>query len=193
MALAQLGVPAGLLAVVGTDEVADRLLEQASSDGVDISAVVRRHGTENALVVDVVDGHGQWRYLEDLPHATLLTEEDVQTAAEKLAAAIAVLVQLQQPAPAALAAAHCAREAGRYVLLDGAPDETARDALLAAADIVRTDAREAQHLAGSAIPDAATALRAGRDLLRRGPRLVVLGGRPNLTSEAIGAQLAQLE
>lgn len=137
--------------------------------------MIRRPGTETALVVDIVDWRGRWRYLEDLPKATLLTEEDVRAAADRFATATAVLVQLQQPAAVALAAARCAKTAGRLVLLDGAPtDRAARDALLAAADIVRADAREAEQLAGTAIPDPSTALRIGCDLLRQGPRLVAL-------------------
>ena len=173
--LAQLGVPVALLGVVGDDDVGRRLLDQARSDGVDTSPVIRRSETETALVVDLVDGHGRWRYLEHLPRATLLTEADVRSAADGLAAATAVLVQLQQPATTAVAAAHRARDAGARVLLDGAPDDAEqRDALLAAADIVRANAEEAVALARTPIPDAAAAVRVGRDLLRRGPSLVAL-------------------
>jgi len=171
--LAQLGVRVGLLGVIGDDEVGGRLLDQARSDGINTSAVVRRSGAETALVVDVVDSHGQWRYLEDLPRSTLLTESDVAGAAHVLDGASVVLVQLQQPATTALAVARRARAAGARVLLDGAPDDDRqRDALLAAADIVRADEREAQALTGTRVVDAATAMRVGRDLLRRGPSLV---------------------
>jgi ribokinase len=60
-----------------------------------------------------------------------------------IAGADAVLVQLQQPAPAALAAARIGREAGRLVVLDG---EVTDRRLLAFADVVRADEREAQGL-----------------------------------------------
>ena len=172
--LSQLGVPVGLLGVVGDDDVGRRVLDQARSDGIDTSPVVRRSGTETALVVDIVDRRGHWRYLESMPPATLLTESDI-AAAQALDTASAVLVQLQQPTAAALAAAHRAHAAGARVLLDGAPrDGHQRDALLAAADIVRADAREAGRLTGTPVTDAATAIRVGRELLRRGPWLVAL-------------------
>ncbi|WP_406045413.1 PfkB family carbohydrate kinase [Micromonospora sp. NBC_00898] len=173
--LAQLGARVGLLGVVGLDEVGDRLLGQARSDGIDVAPVLRREGTASALIVDVVDAHGGWRYLEDIPEETLLTEADVAGAADVVQASRAVLVQLQQPLPAALAAARCARAADRLVLLDGAPDDPhAAAELLALADVLRADAREAGLIVGEPPKDAEAGLRAGRELLGRGPSLVAV-------------------
>jgi ribokinase len=166
--LAQLGVRVALLGVAGEDETGDRLLDQARRDGIDVSPVVRRQ--ESGLIVDVVDGDGRWRYLEHLPEPTLLTEQDVAAASEALRAARYVIVQLQQPRAAALAAARCAREAGRRVVLDGVPD---RD-LLSLADVLRADAREAGLLLDERIDSPPQAVRAGRRLLREGPGLVAL-------------------
>lgn len=67
------------------------------------------------------------------------------------------------------AALECAGDA--RIVVDGAPAEDDRDALLAAAHLVRADAREAEMLAGSGL-DAEAAVRLGRDLVRRGPSLV---------------------
>ncbi|MEU4715830.1 PfkB family carbohydrate kinase [Micromonospora purpureochromogenes] len=162
--LAQLGVDAGLVGVVGDDEVGDRLLAQARADGVDVRAVLRRPGTPTGLIVDLVDAKGRWHYVED-----------VLAAAPLLRAARAVVVQLQQPLPAALAAARCARRAGRLVVLDGAPTDRAGAAeLLVLADVLRADARETRLLTGAAPADAAGGLRAARELLGCGPSLVAL-------------------
>ncbi|WP_431977172.1 PfkB family carbohydrate kinase [Micromonospora haikouensis] len=169
--LAQLGARPGLLGVVGDDEVADRLLVRARADGIDVGPVLRRPGTPTGLVVDLVDARARWRYLEDLPEATLLTEADVAGAADALRAARAVLVQLQQPPAAALAAARIGREAGRLVVLDGA---TADDELLALADVLRADAREAGLVVGKPPKDAGAGLRAARELRDRGPALVAV-------------------
>ncbi|WP_319464141.1 PfkB family carbohydrate kinase [Micromonospora sp. RTP1Z1] len=172
--LAQLGARVGLLGVVGLDEVGDRLLGRARSDGIDVAPVVRREGTPSALIVDLVDAHGRWRYLEDIPEETLLTEADVDGAEDVVRAARAVLVQLQQPLPAALAAARCARAADRLVLLDGAPHDPDAAELLALADVLRADAREAGLIVGDPPRDPAAGLRAGRELLGRGPSLVAV-------------------
>ncbi|NES27381.1 hypothetical protein GCE86_13075 [Micromonospora terminaliae] len=174
--LAQLGVRVGLLGVVGEDEVGDRLLGRARSDGIDVAPVLRRPDTPSALIVDVVDDRAHWRYLEDIPEATLLTEADVTGAAGMLRAARAVVVQLQQPLPAALAATRHARDAGRLVVLDGAPDDPDGAAeLLSRADVLRADAREAGLLLGGDPPkDAEAGLAAGRDLAARGPALIAV-------------------
>jgi ribokinase len=175
VALAQLGTAVGLLGVVGEDEVGDRLVARARSDRIDVGRVVRRPGTETALIVDLVDQRGRWRYLEHIPERTLVGVADVDAAAPALRAATAVSVQLQQPSATALAVVRHARAAGRWVVLDGAPsDDAHRGPILAAADVVRADAREAGLLTGAPVEDVAGAVRAGRELLRHGPTLVAL-------------------
>ncbi|MBV9094469.1 MAG: bifunctional hydroxymethylpyrimidine kinase/phosphomethylpyrimidine kinase [Streptosporangiaceae bacterium] len=174
VALAQLGMCPALVGVVGDDRVGQRLLEQARQDRVDVSAAIVRAGTATALIADVVDGSGRWRYLEDIPAATLLTRTDVLGCARLLVPGCWASLQLQQPPTAALAAARLAREAGCKIALDGVPGEQARAELLATADVLRADAREAGLLTGTDICTAAEAERAARDIVRRGPSLVAL-------------------
>jgi ribokinase len=174
VALTQLGVPAALLGVVGDDRVADPLLRQAADDGIDVRPVVRRAGARTGLVVNLVDRGGHWHYVEDLPEDVLLTEDDVHGAAAHLRAARCVVVQLQQPSAAALAAALAA---DGLVVLEGAPaDDERRDPLLARADVLRADAKEARMLTGTGPAGADEVVRAARDLLARHDlALVALG------------------
>ena len=184
--LAQLGMRTALAGVIGEDQVGQRLLTQAGQDRVDVSAVVRRPGVRTALIVDIVDATGQWRYLEDIPAGMLLTEADVMACRHLFLPGRWVSVQLQQPPAAALAAVTLAHRAGCKVVLDGAPDDDCRDALLAMADVIRADAREAAMLAGSAVSTAAEAEKAAAELLRQGPSLVALAveGAGNLVAWA---------
>ncbi|MGP4028860.1 PfkB family carbohydrate kinase [Actinomadura sp. 3N407] len=172
VSLAQLGVRAGLVGVVGDDDVGGGMLDQARRDGIDVSHVVRREGTETGLIVDVVDASAGWRYLEDLPDAVLLTEADVRAADPLLRDSAWVSVQLQQPPDAVRAALDHAPDA--RIAVDGAPSEDVRDEVLAAAHVVRADAREAEMLAGTRIADEREAVNLGEDLVRRGPSLVAL-------------------
>lgn len=173
VACAQLGAGVAVIGVVGDDRVADHILGQARYDGIDVSGVVRRATT--GLIVDVLEPDGRWRYLEDLPAETMLTEADVETAASLLRTAGSVLVQLQQPSAAALTAARLAREEGARVVLDGAPaDDERKGALLSAADVFRLDAKEAELALGERVDSAGDALRAGRELLRHGLSLVAI-------------------
>jgi ribokinase len=157
VALAQLGTPVALLGVVGDDPVADFLLARAQADGIDVEPVIRRPGVTTGLIVNLVDAHGRWHYVEDLPKAVQLTEDDVVRAARPSRCTI---VQLQQPSAAALAAA---RQTDGLVVLEGAPaDDPNRDALLAAAHVLRADATEARLLTGADLTDSETAVRAAR-------------------------------
>lgn len=155
--LAQLGAPVALVGVVGDDDVGERLIARAAADGIATGAVVRRPDQETGLIVDVVAGG--WRYLEHLPDALLLREEDLPV--DVIEGAAAVVVQLQQPPEVALKAARAAR--GR-VVLDGAP-ERLRAELLECADVVRADHREAELLTGRTIRTADDAVSAARELM----------------------------
>jgi ribokinase len=174
VSLAQLGMRPALAGVVGDDQIGQRLLVQAGHDRVDTSAVARRPGARTALIIDIVDATGQWRYLEDIPAETLLTEADVRARSHLFVPGRWVSVQLQQPPAATLAAVTGAHRAGCKVVLDGAPADTHRAALLAMADVLRADAREAELLAGSAVTTAADAAKIAADLIREGPWLVAL-------------------
>jgi ribokinase len=164
VALAQLGVRPALVAVAGADETGDALLDQARRDGIDVSAVVRRAGVPTGLIVELLAGT-EYRYIEHLP---LLTVADIEEHAERIARQDAVLVQLQQPAEVATAAARIGHAAGRLVVVDGAPSG---DELLACADVVRADDKEAELLLG--VPPGQMR-EAARKLLDRGPRLIAV-------------------
>lgn len=175
VALAQLGMRPALVAAAGDDRPGSQLLRQAERDGIDVSAVRRRPGTSTGLIVDIVDRSGHWRYLEGLEPSVLLTEADVAASTRLLSRAQWASVQLQQPPDVALAAARAARQAGCRVALDGAPaGGKLRDELLACADVVRADHREAETLAGFPVTGEASARRAAAEILLRGPELVVL-------------------
>ncbi|SFB19341.1 ribokinase [Amycolatopsis marina] len=175
VACAQLGAGTALIGVVGDDQAGDNVLRQARSDGIDVSGVVRRQDASTGLIVDVLEPDGGWRYLEDLPTDVLLTESDVEAARSLLEPAGSVLVQLQQPSAAALTAARLGKTGGARVVLDGAPAQDDRGAaLLAAADVFRLDAKEAELFCGERIGGADDGLRVGRELLRSGPSLVAV-------------------
>lgn len=174
-AVAQLGADAALVAAVGDDAVGHWLLEQARVHGIDVAAVAVRPGAPSALIASVVERNAAWRYITDIPSAMLLSAEDVEAAAPTVAGSDMVIVQLEQPKAAALAAIGIARRAGATVAADGAPrDGEERRAVLKGVDILRADDREAQVLAGRSLDGASDALKAARDLLADGPRLVVL-------------------
>jgi len=192
--LAQLGAPVAVIGVVGDDLVGEQLLAQAARDRLDVSAVRRRASCASALMVDIVTSDGRWRYLESVPSGALLTADDVDRSRDRLHAARTVILQLQQPADAVLAALD-ALQPGALVIMDGVPEEeSTRGRILAAASVLRLDAHEAELLVGHLIPDEAAAREAAVRLLGRGPDLVVLavGTKGNLVAWESDAVLLPL-
>ncbi|HVX43700.1 MAG TPA: PfkB family carbohydrate kinase [Mycobacteriales bacterium] len=176
VAATQLGAPAGLIGVVGDDQAGEWLLRNAAADGIDVGTVVPRAGARSALIVDIVDGSGAWRYLEDIPVDTLLRPADIAAAEFTFSGADAVVLQLQQPAAAALAAAAAAKRHAALLVLDGAPPAGLRDALLAQADVVRADAQEAALWTGRELPGPQDVRAAAEQLRAAGPSVVLFAG-----------------
>lgn len=141
---------------------------------------------------------GTWRHLEDLPDEVLLTRADVEAAAEVLAGAGIVVLQLQQPVDALRAALG---PAGGRVVLDDGPDlvvlGAGADGDVAArpggelvvphADVPVVDTTGAGDAFSAALvaalardpEDPAAAVRDGADAAGR--TVVHLGGRPSLS------------
>ena len=126
-----------------------------------------------ALIVDIVDATGQWRYLEDVLAGMLLTEADVIAARHLFLPGRWVSVQLQQPPAAVLAAATLAHRAG------GSWCWTARRTKTAGTRCwtwrmwsVPMPGRP--DCGPSPVTTAAEAEKAAAELLRQGPSLVAL-------------------
>ena len=170
--LAQLGVPVGLVGVVGDDPEGVAVLRQASADGIDVTGVAQRDTT--ALLVDIVDAPGSRRLFEDIPDSALVTVDDLEAATAVFDSADTVSLQLQQPPQTVLAAARRARAHGARVVADGAPQPDIHEELMQHVNVIRADAKEAELMAGEPVDseDAATAF--ANRLLDSGPDLVAV-------------------
>lgn len=164
--------PVRLVAALGTDDAGDAAHAEAVEAGIDVTHVARRGRT--ALLVDLVTADGERRLFEDATEESFVTVDDVAGAAEALRGADVVVLQLQQPGDALVEAARLAHAGGARIVIDGAIEGDARDALLELATIVRADAQEAPLLTGVEIEGRADAERAAADLLERGAQLVAL-------------------
>ncbi|MCW4386102.1 PfkB family carbohydrate kinase [Salinibacterium sp. SYSU T00001] len=170
--LIQLGASVRMLGVVGDDETDSFVLEQARADGIDVEHVIRRGTT--ALLLDIVEADGTRRLFEDVPESALLTADDIRAHESAFDGVDTVILQLQQPTDALLAAAELARDRGIRLVLDGAIEGPERDRLLGLADVLRADATEASILTGVELGSRDDAKRAAIELLAKGPSLVAV-------------------
>lgn len=174
VACRQLGARVELVGVVGEDTAGREILKQAGDDGMGVGGVVRRDGAQTALLLDLVGPPGVRRLIESVDEGVLLGAADVEPSRGILEFADAVLIQLQQPGPAVVAALDACGE-NALVVADGAPqDEETRRRVLDRADVVRADSAEAEALVGWKPDGVQEAVRAALELLAEGPRMAAL-------------------
>lgn len=170
--LVQLGARVRMLGVAGDDDTGMIVLEQARADGIDVDHVVRRGTT--ALLLDIVEADGTRRLFEHVPDEALLTGDDVRAAEGAFEGVDTVILQLQQPPDALLAAAAIARDRGAMIVLDGAIGGTAREQLLTLAEVARVDAEEARIMTGIEPHNRGDAQRVAETLRDAGPSIVAV-------------------
>lgn len=174
VAAARLGAKVAFVGCVGEDARGDAILARLREEGVDTSQVVRtdEEGTGVALIHA---GEGGRKSIMTVPGANgRLDAGHVRRACAALGPARVLLVQLEVPLDAVMAAVATVAAAGGRVVLDPAPPRRLPDRLLRRVEVVRPDKAEAQALVGVEVRGVASALHAGRELLARGCRAAIV-------------------
>jgi ribokinase len=174
VACARLGIPAIMVGRIGDDSFGSALIEGLRASGVDVSYVETDTSTSSGVALIQVDDAGE-NTIVIVPGANGRIDQSDLTRLEKaLDCASALLLQLEIPLDIVLAAAHLAREKGVRVILDPAPAQQLSDDLLSLVDIVTPNETEAGILTGITVQDRHSAMEAGRKLLARGVKHVVV-------------------
>ncbi len=121
VASAKLGVPTRMIGKVGGDVFSQALLDSLQQNGVDTRGVAVEQGQSSGVALIMVDGAGQ-NMIVVVPGANGdVGEEDLLHLEEALDDTRVVLLQLEVPVPAVVAAARLAHQRGKIVILDPAP------------------------------------------------------------------------
>ncbi|MFI9046330.1 ribokinase [Streptomyces sp. NPDC053427] len=188
-AAARLGGRIALLARVGGDAFGELLLSAQREAGTDVAPVIVDGTARTGTAMIVVDPDGDNSIVVSPGANAALTPADVAAAADAIAAASVVSLQLEIPMESVRAAAAAAEDAGTRVVLNPspAPEAALAPELLAVADPLVVNEHEARQLSG--LTDGkpgewAQALRA------KGARSVVvtLGGEGALVLDASGVR-----
>ncbi|MEV4109693.1 ribokinase [Nonomuraea sp. NPDC049695] len=174
VAAARLGARVRLVGQVGDDAVGRELLAAVAGEGVDVSGV-RQAPADTGLAMIVVEDGGENMITIARGANGLLRPTDLD-----LTGADALLLQLEIPVAACLAAARQARAHGVPVILNAAPYAHGLDELLTLVDLLIVNEGEAAALCGGT--DTAA-------LLALGPRaaVVTLGEHGARGQDASGA------
>ena len=174
VAAARLGARVTFVGRIGQDERGDRVLAAFHRDQVDTTRVIRDPTAPTGVALVQVDGSGQKQILAVGGANRRLTPDDVQAAAQVIAAADLLLIQLEVPLDAVRTAVQLAHKAKVKVLLDPAPPIPLPDELLRLVDAIKPNSGEAKVLTGIDVRDHRSAHAAAADLLRRGVRAVAI-------------------
>jgi ribokinase len=175
VAAARLGATTYLAGRVGGDQFGEELLTGLKADGVNIQPILVTPQTHSGVAIITVDHQGENRIIV-IPGANgKVDETDVQRIIPLLPQATVLLLQLEVPLSAIIAAAKVAKNAGVKVMLDPAPapDDFPQE-LYSLIDIITPNETEVERLTGLEMTDENLWRKAAKMLLNYGVKTAVI-------------------
>ena len=178
-ALGKLGADTSMIGAVGTDTFGEQMLANLENVGVATDGIKKIAGTETGKAFIEIEKSGQ-NSISVIAGANAAVDEDlVKAQEEKFAKGDAVVMQLEIPMPAVVAAAKLAKKHGKTVVLDPAPARNdLPDELWAQVDITKPNETELSLLTGLPTGTDEEVVTAAKALIAKGVKnvLVTLGG-----------------
>lgn len=174
VAVARLGIPATMVGRVGSDSFGQTLLQGLHRDGIDCDRLLIDSSTHSGVAMIAVDDQSENNIIV-IPGANgNVGEADVDRLRSVLSGARVLLLQLEVPLTAVIAAAQAAKQAGVTVILDPAPAQSdLPEALYPLIDILTPNQVETSQLVGFAVEGLETAKKAAIVLQQRGVQTVI--------------------
>lgn len=187
---ARLGARVAMVGKVGRDAFGEGALRNYREQGIDTTHVLTDPDRPTGVASIVVDDAANNCILV-VPGANLgLTPPDVRAAADAIRAARVLLCQLEVPLETVAEALTIARAANVTTILNPAPAVPLPDEVLRLADLCVPNESEIELLTGQTAATVRDAAAAAWELLKRGPRTVIvtLGERGALIADAGSAE-----
>lgn len=166
VACARLGAPTRMVGRVGDDVLGAELRAGLRDAGVDERDVLTTPGPSGVALI-AVDDAGRNTIIVTPGANGAIGRADVTRLEATLSGARTLLLQLEIPLDAVIAAASAARRAGVPVILDPAPARELPDELYCLADIITPNESEAATLLGFELSDEAARVAAARAMHAR--------------------------
>ncbi|MGI6402145.1 MAG: ribokinase [Thermoguttaceae bacterium] len=181
VAAARAGGSVTFVARVGDDSLGEEAIKGYQKEGIDVSKIVRDPEAATGVALIMVDETGQNSISVASGANFELSAEDVDSAADAIAAADVVVAQLETPIPAIERAAKLAADANVPFILDPAPApaQPLPPSLMSLVTIIKPNELEATALTGKEVTDLASAQEAAQKLLDMGVQtaIVTLGSK----------------
>ncbi|MDB9372450.1 ribokinase [Nodularia sphaerocarpa] len=175
VALAKLEIPTHMMGRVGADSFGVELVENLQLAGVQTENIFIDETVNSGVAIIIVDNTGE-NQIVVIPGANgRVNQEDIERLSDLLPTASLLLLQLEIPINAVLAAAKAAKEANIQVILDPAPAKgNLPDELYPLVDIITPNEVEAAQLVGFPVDNQESAIKAAKVLLQRGVKCAIV-------------------
>jgi len=180
VALARLGIPTYIVGRVGADNFGTALIENLQFAGVQTENITIDRSANSGVALINVDDRGENQIVVVGGANSRIDQDDVNRLINLLPSAMGLLLQLEIPMTAVIAAAKLAKKAHVKVILDPAPAPSyLPDELYQLVEIITPNEVEAGQLVGFTVDGRETAATAATILLERGVKcaIVKLGDR----------------
>lgn len=179
VACARLGATTRMIGRVGGDVFGANLRDNLSQNGVDVSKIQTDPSQPSGVALITVDAHAENTIVIVAGANGTVGFDDVARLDSLLTASRLVLLQLEIPLEAVVAAAGVAHDHGLTVILDPAPARPLPPELYPLVDILTPNETEAAILVGFPLDTDSAIEKAADTLLNRGVKNVIikLGGR----------------
>jgi ribokinase len=175
VAASRLGVSTQMVGRVGAHSFSAELINSLQTSGVQVDNIFVDETVSSGVAVITVDDAGENQIIV-IPGANgRVNSSDVERLSQLLPGSSALLLQLEIPIDAVLAAAKAAKQAGVTVILDPAPAQLELPAeLYSLVDIMTPNEVEAGQLVGFAVDGEEEAKKAAAVLLQRGVKNAIV-------------------
>lgn len=195
VAATRLGARVSMIGRVGGDAFGQQMLNAIRSEGIDASQVQVDSSQATGVALITVEDSGQNNISVASGANMLVSPGQVELALAALGRFDLLLMPLEVPMPAIIAAAKAAHRAGARLVLNPAPAKPLPAELLQAAGVLAPNEFEAAILTGAPVTDEASMQTAAQALARLAPQatiLITLGERGAVYLAPSESQLAHV-
>jgi len=173
-AAAKLGADVHLIGCVGDDAMGVLLMNSLKADGVTVDAISVKAKTATGVAAIIVEDSGD-NAITVAPGANYeLTPQDIESLRPLLADSAILLLQLEIPLDTVKTALKIGKSAGNMTILNPAPASDLDDEILNSVDILTPNETELEFLTGHKTETLAQIEDAGKSLLAKGVRQLVV-------------------
>ena len=174
VAAVRAGAEVSFIAKVGNDSYGEKAISDLHKEGINTSGITVDQDFHTGMASITVDSNGE-NCIVAVPGAnSRLTPEDIEESNSVIASADFLLIQLETPLETVESAINLAYKNNTSVILDPAPARKLSPEILGKVTVITPNKGEAELLTGIKITNESTMVKASKQLLSNGIKVVII-------------------